>query len=66
MLFLPEGNHVAALLLAVVVPGNRVYFQNLWHFYEAAKVHALAKRHGQPLVTRQTFAYTPRRVGHVL
>lgn len=64
--FLPERNHVASLLLAVMVPGDRVHFQYLRHFNETAQVHALAKRHGQLPVDHRALAHASRRVGHVL
>jgi len=63
---LPERDHVPSLLLAVMVPGDRVHFQHLRHFHETAEVYALAERHGQPLVDHRALAHAPRRVGHVL
>lgn len=65
-LSLPERDHVPSLLLAVMVPGDRVHFQHLRHFHETAEVYALAERHGQPLVDHRALAHAPRRVGHVL
>lgn len=64
--YLPERDHVTSLFFAVMVPGDRIYFQHLWHFHETAEVHALAERHGQSLVDNWAFAHAPRRVSHVL
>lgn len=49
-----------------MVPGDRVHFQHLWHTDETTEVHALAKRHRQPLVDHITVANALRCVGHVL